>query len=100
MIHSLKIYAIKGISDGNNEFETIKNQIPEDIHKFTKDFIRFFNADENIEDKEYSPYNLLTNFENSKDNLLDLSIESNVLEVAKYLHNNGAEICDIYLHEL
>ena len=46
MIHSLKIYAIKGISDGNNEFETIKNQIPEDIHKFTKDFIRFFNAAE------------------------------------------------------
>lgn len=100
MIHSLKIYAIKGISDGNLEFETIKNQIPEDIHKFTKDFIRFFNADENIEDKKYSPYNLLTNFENNKNNLLDLSIEYNVLEVAKYLHNNGAEIYDIHLPEL
>lgn len=100
MIHSLKIYAIKGISDGNNEFETIKNQIPEDIHKFTKDFIVFFNADENIEDKEYSPYNLLTNFKKNKNNLLDLSIESSALEVAKYLHNNGAEICDIHLPEL
>jgi ankyrin repeat protein len=97
MIHSLKMYAIYSISINRFKVEDY-NEIPQDLHEFTKDFIKFFKLDK-TESQIYSAsmYNikdsdLLTNFNNKKNNLLKYATVNGYLEVVRYLIENEADI--------
>jgi len=82
MIHSLKIYAIYSISINNIEIDY--NEIPQDLHKFTKDFNKFFKLNRYSKDFIYD-------FDDLKDYIINDAIHENHLEVVKYLHENGAD---------
>jgi ankyrin repeat protein len=78
MIHLLKIYVIKGIANDNIEIDY--NEIPKDLHDYTKEFIKFFKLDIN------------NTFINNKNEALIIAAGKGYLEILKYLHQNGIDI--------
>jgi len=105
MIHSLKVYAVKGIADGNKKIDY--NEVPQDLHEFTKDFIKFFKVSKFINnnilffaiavDHGYLEvvkyfYESGTNISANDDWVLRLAAERGHLNIVKYFVENGADI--------
>src|SRR5690606_6248256 len=87
MINSLKIYAIYSISLNNIEIDY--EELPKDLHEFIKDFIKFFKVNKYIW-TNISPIDLISNFNNKKNDILLYAAQKNHLEILKYLYQNGA----------
>jgi ankyrin repeat protein len=84
MINSLKIYAIYSISTNDKEIDY--NEIPDDLHEFIKDFIKFFKL------KTNNLNDFIHNFNKEKNELLRYAAIHGHLEIIKYLIEHGTNI--------